>query len=67
MTEIKLKKGEPVDKALKKLKKRLEREGLVQELRKRRYYEKPSDIKYQKSKKAKFAARMQSKWDKENL
>ena len=45
MTEIKLKKGEPVEKALKRLKKKLDKEGTLKDLRNRRYYEKPSEEK----------------------
>ena len=61
MTEIKVKKGQPVEHALKKLKKKLAREGLFDEIRKRRYYEKPSRKKYQQNKKAKFAAKLQAR------
>lgn len=45
MTEIKLKKGETVDRALRRLKKKLDREGTLKEIRNRRYYEKPSEVK----------------------
>jgi len=45
MTEVKLKKGEPVDKALRRLKKKMDKEGTLKEVRNRRYYEKPSEAK----------------------
>ncbi|MDP7397267.1 MAG: 30S ribosomal protein S21 [Lentisphaeria bacterium] len=45
MTEVKLKKGEPVDKALRRLKKKMDKEGTLKEIRNRRYYEKPSEAK----------------------
>jgi len=45
MTEVKLRKGEPIEKALRKLKKNLDKEGTLKELRNRRYYEKPSEAK----------------------
>jgi small subunit ribosomal protein S21 len=67
MSEIKLRKGEPVERALKKLKKKMDREGVINEVRRREFYEKPSDTKYKRKKKAKFAAMMQAKWDRENL
>ncbi len=67
MSEIKLEKGEPVERALRKLKKKLDREGTIKEIRRRRYYEKPSDAKYRHMKKAKWAAKMQAKWDRYNL
>jgi len=45
MSEIRLKKGEPIDKALRRLKKKLDKEGTLKEIRNRRYYEKPSEVK----------------------
>lgn len=44
-TEVKVKKGEPIDRALRRLKKKLDREGTLKELRNRRNYEKPSEKK----------------------
>ena len=44
-TEIRLKKGEPIERALRRLKKKLDKEGTLKELRNRRHYEKPSEIK----------------------
>lgn len=58
MPEIKMKKGEPVDRALRRLKKKLDREGTLKELRNRRYYEKPSEVKRRLAKRAASRARM---------
>ncbi len=44
-TEIRMKKGEPIDRALRRLKKKLDKEGTLKELRNRRHYEKPIEIK----------------------
>ena len=44
-SEIKCRKGEPVERALRKLKKKLDKEGTMKELRNRRHYEKPSEVK----------------------
>lgn len=44
-TEVRLKKGEIIDRALRRLKKKLDKEGTLKELRNRRHYEKPSEIK----------------------
>jgi small subunit ribosomal protein S21 len=44
-TEIRLKKGETIDRALRRLKKKLDKEGTLKELRNRRHYEKPSEKK----------------------
>ena len=61
MTEVKVKKGQPVERALKVLKKKLMREGFIDEMRKRRYYEKPSRKKYIQRKKAKFSAKLEAR------
>ena len=42
-TEIRMKKGEPIEKALRRLKKKLDKEGTLKELRNRRHFEKPSE------------------------
>ncbi|MFM2295951.1 MAG: hypothetical protein RLZZ350_2364 [Verrucomicrobiota bacterium] len=56
MSEIKLKKGEPVDKALRRLKKKVDREGTLKDVRARRTFEKPSARKRRKMKVSKFSA-----------
>ncbi len=45
MSEVKLKRGEGVDKALRRLKKMMDKEGTLKDIRNRRYYEKPSEVK----------------------
>ena len=42
MTKIELRKGEELKKALKKFKMKIRREGLIDEIKKREFYEKPS-------------------------
>ena len=49
---VTVREGEDVNKALRRLKKKIERDGLMQEIREREYYTKPSE----KRKKAKAAA-----------
>jgi small subunit ribosomal protein S21 len=56
LTEIKLKKGEPVDRALRRLKKKVDREGTLKVIRSRRQYEKPSAVRRRKEKVARFSA-----------
>lgn len=51
-TEVKLKKGESVDRAMRRLKKKLDKEGTMRELRNRAYYEKPSEKKRRKQARA---------------
>jgi len=64
MIEIKLFEGETVDRALRRLKKKMDREGTMEALRERRHYVKPSEKRYKKKKKAKFEAKLQSRRDK---
>ncbi len=56
MTEIKLKKGEPVERAIRRLKKKLDREQTLKKYRERRRFEKPSARRRRKEKAARFAA-----------
>lgn len=62
LTEIKLKKGEPVEKALRRLKKRIDREGTLKEVRSHRRYEKPSEKRRRKLKVAKFTAMLRARY-----
>ncbi|HNQ72282.1 MAG TPA: 30S ribosomal protein S21 [Verrucomicrobiota bacterium] len=62
MTEIKLKKGEPVDKALRRLKKKIDREGTLRTVRMRRSYEKPSERRRRKEKVARFSAMLAARY-----
>ena len=43
MIQLRLKKGESVERALKRLKKIMDKEGLLKQLRNNRYYEKPCE------------------------
>ncbi|MFP6903650.1 MAG: 30S ribosomal protein S21 [Verrucomicrobiota bacterium] len=52
MTEVRLKKGESVDRALRRLKKKLDKEGTMREVRAHRHYEKPSEKKRRKQARA---------------
>ncbi len=51
--EVKLRKTEPLEKALRRLKKKLDREGILRDVKAKRYFEKPCEKRRQK---AKFAA-----------
>mgnify|MGYP003885220897 CR=1 FL=1 len=50
--QVKVKKGESVDKALKRLKKILDKEGMMKQLRANRYFEKPSEKRRRKAARA---------------
>ena len=62
MTEIKLKKGEPVERALRRLKKKMDREGTIKDVRNRRAFEKPSARKRRKMKASKFQAMLVARY-----
>ena len=62
MTEIRIKKGEPIDKALRRLKKKLDREGTMRNVRARRHYEKPSEKRRRKEKVARFSAMLSARY-----
>ena len=62
LTEIKLKKGESVEKALRRLKKRIDREGTLREVRNHRHYEKPSERRRRKMKAARFSAMLSARY-----
>jgi ribosomal protein S21 len=40
--EVKVRKGEPMERALRRLKKRLDREGIIRDVRAKRYFVKPA-------------------------
>ena len=62
MTEIKLKKGEPAEKALRRLKKKIDREGTLKTVRAKRTFEKPSERKRRKMKVARFSAMLSARY-----
>lgn len=62
MTEIRLKKGESVEKVLRRLKKKLDREGTLRAVRNRRHFEKPSERRRRKEKVAKFSAMLAARY-----
>ncbi len=57
MIQIRIKKGETVDRAIKRLKKIVDREGLVKHLRATRYFERPGEKRRKKSARARARAR----------
>ena len=57
---VRLRKGEPVEKALKRLKKIMDKEGLMKQLRAGRYFEKPCEKRRKKAARAKARAASRS-------
>ena len=62
LTEIKLKNGELVERALRRLKKKIDREGVLREVRNHRHYEKPSERRRRKMKVARFSAMLSARY-----
>jgi len=61
MIQVNLHKDEPVERALKRLKKKLDRDDIIKECRNRRYFEKPSAKKRRRMKEAKFKAMLDAR------
>ena len=60
---VTLRKGASVDSALFRLRKQVDREGILRTLKAKRFYEKPSRTKYRKIRRAKYNQRVRSKLD----
>jgi small subunit ribosomal protein S21 len=54
--EVKLRRGEPVEKGLRRLKKLLDREGILKDMRERKHFEKPGDKRRKKQARARSRA-----------
>ncbi|HNS17182.1 MAG TPA: 30S ribosomal protein S21 [Bacteroidales bacterium] len=63
MIIVPVKEGESIDRALKKLKRKFEKTGVVKELRERQKFTKPSIIKRQERLKAIFIQQLQQQQD----
>lgn len=61
MIVVPVKEGETIDRALKKLKRKFEKTGVVRELRARQKFTKPSIIKREQKVKAIYIQQLQSK------
>ena len=62
LTEIRLRKSEPVARALRRLKKKIDREGTLKIVRNRRHFEKPSEQRRRKEKVARFSAMLSARY-----
>jgi len=58
---VRLKKGESVERALRRLKRKVDKEDTLQEVRRRRFFEKPADKRRRKKKDAKFLAMLRQR------
>ncbi len=50
IAHVNIDEGEPLEKAIKRFKRMVEKEGIIREWKKREYFEKPSTIKNRKKK-----------------
>ncbi|MBU4305185.1 MAG: 30S ribosomal protein S21 [Candidatus Omnitrophica bacterium] len=57
MAQVHVGRGEPLEKALRIFKKKLDREGTLKEMKAKKHYEKPSERKKRKAKNARIARR----------
>lgn len=65
MSKIEIRKDESIDKALRKFKMKLRREGVLDEMKKREYYEKPSQKRRKdkaKAERRERQRRMREEW-----
>jgi len=53
VTEVIVRKNESVDKALRRLKKKMDKEGIMKQLKRHRHYEKPSQLRRKRKTKKK--------------
>jgi small subunit ribosomal protein S21 len=51
MIRVEARSGEPLEKTLRRFKKRCEKEGLTKDIKKNMYYDKPSEVKRRESRK----------------
>ena len=61
--EIKIRKNEPIDRALRRMKKKLDRENIIKGVRAKRYYEKPSERRRRKDKVQAFTAMLRRRYE----
>ena len=52
MPRVEIGDNEPLEKALRRFKKKIEREGIIKQLKARKHYEKPSEAKRRKMREA---------------
>ncbi|MBO7521285.1 MAG: 30S ribosomal protein S21 [Opitutales bacterium] len=61
--EVRMRKGEAMEKALRRLKKKIDREGIIRDVRQKRYFEKPCEVKRRKRKIAAFNNMLRQRYE----
>jgi small subunit ribosomal protein S21 len=59
--EIKIRKNEPIDRAIRRMKKKLDRENIIKDARSKRYYEKPCEARRRREKVMAFTAMLRAR------
>jgi small subunit ribosomal protein S21 len=57
MPRVEVGNNEPLERALRRFKKKIEREGIIKQIKARKHYEKPSEIKRRKAREARSKSR----------
>lgn len=60
---VNIRKGEPMERAMRRLKKKLDREGVIRDARAKRYYEKPCETRRRKKKVAAFSDMLRRRYE----
>ena len=60
MATVKLRKGASIEAAIQRLRRQVDREGILKTARAKRFYDKPSRKKYRKARRAKYNQRVKS-------
>ena len=63
MIQVTPRKGEPIDAAIKRLKRKVLRDGLLKEVRGREYFVRPGEKRRQKAKNARIRKRREARMD----
>lgn len=61
--EIKIRKNEPIDRAIRRMKKKLDRENIIKGVRAKRYYEKPCEKRRRKEKVQAFTQMLRRRYE----
>lgn len=61
--EIKIRKNEPIDRAIRRMKKKLERENIIKGVRAKRYFEKPCEKRRRKEKVQAFTQMLRRRYE----
>lgn len=67
MVEIKVRENESLESALKRFKRQIQRDGIIQDIKKHEYYEKPSEVRKRKMIAAKKREKQRARRERSSL